>query len=131
MSEELKPCPACGGHAIRIKLGLRHWCECEQCETRGPTARTAKAADAAWNVLLRQSSTAEFLAGLSLGAALTEKKAAQSSKLAQATRDMRDRQKAYFKHRGNMLLAEAKNAEADVDRLLADIFPAPKQGQLL
>ena len=55
----------------------------------------------------------------------------QGAKLAKAARDMRNRQKAYFKHRGDMLLAEAKNAEADVDRLLADIFPVPKQGQLL
>ena len=74
---------------------------------------------------------AEFLAGLSLGAALTGASAAQGAKLAKAARDMRNRQKAYFKHRGDMLLAEAKNAEADVDRLLADIFPVPKQGQLL
>ena len=75
--------------------------------------------------------TAAFLAGLSLGAALTGARAARGDTLAKATRNMRDRQRAYFKHRGEVLLAEAKQAEADVDRLLAEMFPTPRQGQLI
>lgn len=131
MPEGLKPCPACGGKAERIALGHRIWIECKACECRGPTqsALTGKAEEL-WNSLPREHPTAAFLSGLSLGAALTGARAVRSAALAKATRDMRDRQRAYFKHRGDVLLAEAKAAEADVDRLLAEIFPAPKQGQL-
>lgn len=131
MSEELKPCPACGGKAERIALGYRIWIECKDCECSGPTESALRGkAEELWNALPREHPTAAFLSGLSLGAALTGARATRGAALAKATRDMRDRQRAYFKLRGDMLLAEAKQAEADVDRLLAEIFPAPKQGQL-
>lgn len=38
MSEELKPCPFCGGREISVKHddGI-HWLRCDTCEATGPT----------------------------------------------------------------------------------------------
>ena len=34
MSEELKPCPFCGGKAHVMKMGYPHWIYCEVCGAR-------------------------------------------------------------------------------------------------
>jgi hypothetical protein len=56
MSEELKPCPYCGGHIGMTKslYGGENWqITCGICLTSGPVVGTLLAAIAAWNSLKR------------------------------------------------------------------------------
>jgi len=51
MSEELKPCPFCGGTDLdRAGRGpMKCWVECLGCTSEGPFGETPAAAIAAWN----------------------------------------------------------------------------------
>jgi Lar family restriction alleviation protein len=62
MSEELKPCPFCGGRAAIFTRENAHWPHClneEECGAEGPGASDIASAAAAWN--RRASSTISAL----------------------------------------------------------------------
>lgn len=52
MSEELKPCPFCGGEAsiaCGSVMSLSRWIECEVCQAEGPLEESNESAIGAWN----------------------------------------------------------------------------------
>ena len=50
MSEELKPCPFCGGPEVAIQKGPNMaWIACFHCDAQGPLHTTRKGAITAWN----------------------------------------------------------------------------------
>lgn len=53
MSEDLKPCPACGGRAFVYRMGRDVRVECADCSVSGPNKNDVAAAREAWNALPR------------------------------------------------------------------------------
>ncbi len=50
MSEELKPCPFCGGNNIRVWMNIsRYWVSCENCFVSTACTLTEEKAIRYWN----------------------------------------------------------------------------------
>ena len=135
MSDDLKPCPFCGGKAEHSigKTGDGkpwHYVECVDCGATGPTPDYAdhniaviECRAEAWNT--RADRIKELEAKLAKCQALMHAGLAEYQRrlvgVIEASIAVRSAQKTYFKDRSKDNLIASKQAETSLDKLLAEL----------
>ena len=135
MSNDLKPCPFCGGKAEHSigKTGDGkpwHYVECVDCGATGPTPDYAdhniaviECRAEAWNT--RADRIEELEAKLAKCSALMHAGLAEYQRrlvgVIEASIAVRSAQKTYFKDRSKDNLIASKQAETSLDKLLVDL----------